>query len=378
MHGGARDMAFLVVRSIDGAELARLSTVMSNAVYAERHLVFRQGDALVAQPFDERRLQLTGHPVVLAPSVQFNSGNDRTAFSVGGDTLAYRAARPFRLTWRDRQGVVQGYVGEPDAVFNPAIAPDATGRVALDLYDRSTKRFNIAILDDRGRLTRLTNGIEERFPVWSPDSQWIAFRDSSEHSLKRVRVDGSGRFETLASGALIPLDWSKDGKVLLYVDLSAQGLWALPLPTSGAAPGSPVRVADSTAGVGASAAFSPDGRWVAYMTSVGETGVWIQSFPDGAIKRRVTASGSHPVWGADSRELSYFAPDGTLMSMPITLDPAPAGGRPVALFKARSPSPSLYPHAYAASADGRRFLVTEMADDSDRITVILHWPALVR
>ena len=52
---------------------------------------------------------------------------------------------------------------------------------------------------------------------------------------------------------------------------------------------------------------SPDGRWLAYMSDEsGALEVYVQRFPDGGGRQRVsTSGGTRPIWGPDGRELFY-------------------------------------------------------------------------
>ena len=65
--------------------------------------------------------------------------------------------------------------------------------------------------------------------------------------------------------------------------------------------------------------FSPDGRWVAYVSNEsGEQEVYVQSFPASGGKWQIsTDGGAQPVWRHDGRELFYINPDRKLMSVEI-------------------------------------------------------------
>src|SRR5262249_25095069 len=92
--------------------------------------------------------------------------------------------------------------------------------------------------------------------------------------------------------------------------------------------------------------FSPDGRWVAYLSDEsGRYEVYVRPFAKtsepsvagaGGESQVSTSGGVYPRWRSDGKELYYLAPDGKLMAAPITvkgetLDP----GAPVALFQTR-------------------------------------------
>ena len=86
----------------------------------------------------------------------------------------------------------------------------------------------------RGVSQRLnTGGFSDRHPVWSPDSQWLAFdsnRDGALAKLYRVRVDGSGEPERLAPSDRYQhmSSWSSQG-VIAYLEMAGDtDIWVLP------------------------------------------------------------------------------------------------------------------------------------------------------
>src|SRR4029077_6393808 len=98
--------------------------------------------------------------------------------------------------------------------------------------------------------------------------------------------------------------------------------------------------------------------------------------PGGEHRRQVASAGANPVWGHDSKELFYETADGAIMSIPVTTGETPVFGKPQEVMRNRAGRISLYPHPYAVSADGQHFLVNELVDVPDRITVVLHWTSL--
>jgi hypothetical protein len=136
--------------------------------------------------------------------------------------------------------------------------------------------------------------------------------------------------------------------------------------------------------------FSPDGRWVSYVSN--ETGideVYIQSFPGpGGKQQASTNGGADPRWGQDGRELFYVAPDGKLKAVEIHVDSDGRGvnlGPPVALFPTRlATGPNvtvgfISTPQYAVARDGR-FLMNETADDTvvSPISIVLNWATALK
>ena len=67
--------------------------------------------------------------------------------------------------------------------------------------------------------------------------------------------------------------------------------------------------------------FSPDGNWVAFVSSLsGRPEVYVQSFPAGASRTQLsTAGGTQVRWSDDGREIYFVAPDGKLPDTFVTI-----------------------------------------------------------
>ncbi len=223
----------LHVASLDAPhERQRLLPGTARVAYASGHLLFLRSAALYAQPFNTRTLQTSNEPVPLARNVSAWLGGPAVGlFGVSPNgVLAHRERRlsDVQLVWFDRQGERLGTVGEPGPYFQIALAPDGR-RVALEIRDE--ERADLWIMDvARGVSSRAT--IDRRHktnPVWSPDSQEVAFAAGDSLDIQRRRLQGGATAESLLETAVStwPEDWSRDGRTLLYV--TANDVWALPL-----------------------------------------------------------------------------------------------------------------------------------------------------
>jgi hypothetical protein len=129
------------------------------------------------------------------------------------------------------------------------------------------------------------------------------------------------------------------------------------------------------------AQFSPDGRWMAYVSD--ESGiqqVYAQSFPGLGGERQIsTEGGTQPRWRRDGKELFYLAEDGTLMSIEVRGGTGFKASDPRPLFKTRVPRTDFpnFHSFYDVTADGQRFLVVSEPEvrTSPPITVVLDWAA---
>jgi len=175
-----------------------------------------------------------------------------------------------------------------------------------------------------------------------------------------------------------PDDWSPDGRYLVYRvgdPKRNSDLWYLKKKEDGSGYESvPFLQTPSEEG---EAAFSPDGRFLAYVSNEsGKPEVYVQRFPEGGGRQQVSVNGGRqPRWSRDAGELFYLEGE-TLMAVPVTTGLRFSPGIPRPLFKA----PSLFRQqgevrrTYDVSADGRRFLLAEPPVPSEPvIRVVRNW-----
>jgi Tol biopolymer transport system component len=126
------------VGSLDSKDTKLLINNASNPVYSSPgYLLFVREGNLMAQPFDAKRLQVTGEPQAIAQGVAYNRNWDVADFSASQNgLLAYKpgAEVQSQLTWFDRSGNHVGTIGERGYYRSPAISPDGQ-RVAVDRFD---------------------------------------------------------------------------------------------------------------------------------------------------------------------------------------------------------------------------------------------------
>jgi Tol biopolymer transport system component len=134
------------------------------------------------------------------------------------------------------------------------------------------------------------------------------------------------------------------------------------------------------------AQFSPDGRWVAYISNEsGRDEIYVRPFVEGERGSDVggkwqvsTGGGIHPAWRPDGKELYYVGPDGRMMAAPIEIMGAELKpGEPVALFPARIVAGGLdsgIGRQYDVARDGRLLINTVPEEAaSTPITLLQNW-----
>ncbi|HEY7191725.1 MAG TPA: protein kinase [Vicinamibacterales bacterium] len=377
--GGFTDPRGVFIGSLDAKEPAKLLLDRgSNAKYAQGRLFFLRGSALMSQPFDVDRLELTGTPSTIAENIQL-SGNSTTgaagAFSVSQTgVLAYQAGSAqirSQLTWFDRSGKRGTTIGDPADVADVSLSPDG-GRLATSLLDDQRQTRNIWLYDlSRGVGTPFTTDPDEEFaPAWSPDGTRIIFSARRQGSIDFYEKPSSGTGDEhllfADSLAKFQASWSPDG-VLAYVAgggaIGRSDLFTLPL--KGERKATPFL---DTTMIETQVQFSPDGKWVAYTTrDSGRFEIYVTPFPSKDHRIRVsTAGGSWARWRRDGRELFYVAADGMLTVAAITnqrSDLQVGAVQPLFNLRAR-PQARLDSFPYDVSADGQHILVNTLVEDA--------------
>jgi len=353
----------------------------ASPAYQQGYLLYLRGTTLVAQPFDEKRLEIIGSAFTLAEAVQSFSA------SQSGGVLAYwtgAGTNEPQVVWFDRKGNRIGSLGEPVRQSDIRISPDGT-KVAAEIYDAEMSGIDSDIwLYDvlRGVKTRLTSGPgTARTPCWSPDGKHIVFSSDRKGNfgLYEKAIDGAGDEELVleAETAKYCESWSPDGKFLLYRtvpgDNSARReLWTLPL--FGDRKPVPYLQTKFDEHWGE---FSPDGKWIVYASNEsGKDEVYVRPFPASGGKVLVsTSGGTQPKWRRDGQEIFYLDPGGELMAAKVKQNgSALAIDAAHPLFQAHMEG-SL--HNYDASADGQRFLIVTSTPQKlpSPITVVVNWDA---
>jgi serine/threonine protein kinase len=372
--------------SLDEKETRRLLNVSnSDAAYAPPgYLLFRREATLTAEPFDADTLRFTGDPFPVAEQVGFDAASFQTFFSVSETgVLAYNITGSVKtqLAWVDRGGKQIGVVGQPSFYFRPFLSPDEK-QVAVDDVDIQAGNRDIWIIElGRGNPTRFTfDPAIEMWPVWSPDGGRIAFASNREGTMNIYQrpASGTGKEEELlkSDSAKFPMDWSADGRFLLYqlTDPKTQSdLWVL--PAFGDRKPFPFLQSEFNERVGR---FSPDGRWIAYCSD--ESGAWevyVQSFPVSGGKWQVSTNGGYnPAWRRDGKELFYISADKKMMAVDVKGEGAVfQRGVPKALFNLQIPTLFDIRARFAVTADGQKFLISNMLGEnaSAPIAVVLNW-----
>ena len=209
------------------------------------------------------------------------------------------------------------------------------------------------------------------FPVWHPDGERVTFA-TTDGTIVVTAADASGGLERVDyDGLAFGPHWSPDGQTLVFFVFDRTiGNWDIKAWRDGVV--TPVVAGPFNE---YPPRFSPDGRWLAYMSDEsGRIEIYAQAFPGPGEKYTLsTQGGKEPVWSRDGREIFYRDGD-RMMVVPLQIEPAFRPGTPRMLFEAPFASnPGGYPN-YDVSLDGTRFIMVETdATELHEIHVVLNW-----
>ncbi|HTX21769.1 MAG TPA: hypothetical protein VMD27_07935 [Candidatus Aquilonibacter sp.] len=139
-----------------------------------------------------------------------------------------------------------------------AVSPDGT-KVAMILSKSGSPNVWVCNLDGSD-LKRLTTGIEDSSPCWSPDGRWICFatKVNERRELAKIPADGGAVQRIPTPGVANPTD----------------------------------------------PCWSPDGKWIAFTSQMGEFDICVMP-ADGSAPPTVLVAGEEPSWSPNSRTLIY-------------------------------------------------------------------------
>jgi serine/threonine protein kinase len=372
----------------------------STVLYALGHLLFLRGSTLMAQPFDTGALQTTGEAKPIAEHIPTYMNPSRLAgFTVSQEGLllyhpAFNGNTRTQLTWLNRDGKPIATVGEPVGIVTDIeLSPDNKSLIG-GIGGESGPRRDLWIWDViRGLKQRFTFEGDSSFPIWSPDGSSIIWRSgkAGKGSLMRRPSNLSAPPQEVLSdpGIYTATSWAPDQKSLLITAGSTTSQTSsdiLVLPLDGSGPAQP-RPFLQTAFNEGRARFSPDGKWVAYVSDQsGTPEVYVVPYPGPGGKRQISSGGGSSVrWRHDGQELFYANPADQLFGVEVSVR---NGSFDVGQVKRLLGDIGLTrignaPAVYDVSTDGQKFIVpleidTISGQPVPPLTLVQNWPALIK
>ena len=378
------DEARIALVSMKTGERRILIEGGSHARYSPSgHILYGRAGTLLAVPFDAQALETTGpavpvlEGVVMEPSTgaaQFGiSPHGTLVYIPGGIEQSNRSLQRF-----GRDGTATTLSENERAYLELSLSPDGR-RMALSV---GAGDDDIWLYDfGRDTLTRFTfEAGDDTSPVWTPDGRRLTYSSnrSGPSNMYWRPVDGSSGEERLLESERTHFvgSWSPDGKLLAYTEAHPQtqmDIWILPIEAD-RTPQPFLRTPfdDQTP------SFSPDGKWIAYMSNEsGQSEIYVQPYPGPGGKWQISAGGGlYPVWARDGKELFFLTPGAELMTAGIETTPAFSASSPKKLFTApNTGSYGTLGSVFDVTPDGRGFVFAVKAEESipRQMNLVLNW-----
>jgi serine/threonine-protein kinase len=279
--------------------------------------------------------------------------------------------------WVSRDGSTTPLPIPPGIFDYPRLSADSR-RIVLSRQDAGDR--NLWFYDtSRDTLSKFTLTFSSDWPVWSADGQRLVYatnRSQTQWDIFWKPVDGSAPERALLARPLtqIPRAFSPTGDTLIFEETYADQpntLWRMPLREDA----EPRPLFASAAGE-MMPTFSPDGRWIAYVSpQSARYEVYVRSATgEGSIWPISNDGGVEPVWSHSGRELFYRADD-KMMVVDVTQSDTPAFGKPRVLFEGSYIFATSEGQEFDVSRDGRRFLMLkpQRVPVATPLNVIVNW-----
>ncbi len=173
-----------------------------------------------------------------------------TSYARGNPSIFYHS-----LSSGQRR-VVAGY---PGMNTGASVSPDGS-KVAMVISKSGSPNIWVSNADGTG-LKKITSGLEDSSPCWSPDGKWICFATKLKERRRLAKVPAGG------------------GEVV-YLD--TRGLSNPTEPD-----------------------WSPDGRWIAFTRQAGDFDICVIPAEGSTVGATVLVSGQNPSWAPNSRTLVF-------------------------------------------------------------------------
>ena len=384
---GTRRSAIAVAEIPSGKHRVIVDDGMYARYSASGHLIYVTSNRnLMLVQFDQNSMKVTGDPILLLEGMRLGDiGSADLAVSDAG-TLVYGTGAgegKYEFVWVTRDGKAQAVDPSWQGVFwTPSLSPDGK-QLAVAMPDCCGNTDIWVKQLDRGPIIKVSlEPSDDRYPTWVQDGRSVMFTSNAAPGSVDLwirRADGSGQAVRQFHGthSMPNAHWSPDGKWLIFMTPNgANGSTDI----LGIRPGIDTAAVPlvSTRFMEAAPTLSPDGRFLAYTSNeTGDYEIYVVPFPNtGAAKWAVSSrGGTEPAWSHSGRELFYRDGSLNLVAVDVKTTPTFSLGQSTVLFPVGGYRSRTLDPEYAVSPDDRRFLMIRrfVPNAPDKLIVVENW-----
>jgi Tol biopolymer transport system component len=372
---GNLESSRLAVASLSDGRISELGVngIRPLAVLDGRVVYIQSDGTVMAVALDADNGRVTGSPIPVhdpVPVGGVNNGNSGAYISRAGALVTSRGTVRSQLTWLARDGNGrQVIVPEVRSYSQPLLSPDER-RVVLLVTDNL--KSDVWVYEFATRtFTRLTTNGTVTSVEWSADGQHVIYAGRGERERtafwRQSPSGGSAAERLLELDELAPvLTGSSDGQWLVFqaYDNNTWNLFKTPVDSTkgGRTP------YISTPANEQNPRFSPDGKWVAFLSDEsGRSEVYVRSFPDPTSRVQVSAEGAQEVVWSDDGKRIYYRSGGSLLAAAIEHAPAFRVVRRDTLVTTQMPPAIGFGASYDVTRDGRILTLFSSRDDFELV-----------
>lgn len=369
----------VVALSLKSGQMQRITRGTDASYLPSGHIVYGQGESLLAAPFDLQSLKLTAAPRALdIGAVQGDAFGVRNIGLAQNGAAVYMpqvSVQPGRLVSVDRTGQFEVLDESPGVYGTPRLSPDQTrvvywaNQLVGGPQGDSTTDIWIYDLQRKRSISLTIDNPNASYAVWSHDGNSVMYLQFHPNgfSFDSMAANGSGEPTSMlerehatlitslapdgASGVLYEVNPVTNRDIYLWID----GEDPKPLIST---------PANERAGT-----ISPDGKWLAYVSDQsGSEQVYVTSFPDAKGRWLISSSsGVEPRWSPAGNELFYREGD---QMMRVVVEPGESfvASAPEPLFEGSFAFDPFGNANYDITGDGQHFIMVR--GDSSRTTTL--------
>jgi len=171
-----------------------------------------------------------------------------------------------------------------------------------------------------------------RSASWTPDGTRVVYIKGQQpnESMWWQKADGTAAEEQLVAIARAPESWLARDQLLSFITLKAGATLDYDIWTYSTRDKKASVLIEAPVSAEHSSRFSPDGRWIAYVSNEGgEYDVYVQPYPLTGAKYKISSGGGlHPEWAPDGKQL-YFDNAQRLYTVQLRTEPSFEAAAPV-------------------------------------------------